>query len=106
MVNVFLWHKRFLEDRERLEDDNREGKKISAWTPKIIEKIRDFIENDPNSSLKMMEHDLNISKETIRIIVHEDFSKTKVRAKFIPNTLTAGKKWLRFNHSTEVIAAA
>ena len=28
-ANVFLWHKRFLEGRERL-DDNREGRPISA----------------------------------------------------------------------------
>ena len=29
-ANVFLWHKRFLGGRERLEDDNREGRPISA----------------------------------------------------------------------------
>ena len=29
-ANLFLWHKRFLEGRERLEDDNREGRPISA----------------------------------------------------------------------------
>ena len=29
-ANVFLWHERFLEDRERLEDDNREGRPIST----------------------------------------------------------------------------
>ena len=29
-ANVFLWHKRFLEGRKRLEDDNCEGRPISA----------------------------------------------------------------------------
>ena len=29
-ASVFLWHKRFLKGRERLEDDNREGRPISA----------------------------------------------------------------------------
>ena len=29
-ANSFLWHKRFSEGRERLEDDNREGRPISA----------------------------------------------------------------------------
>ena len=29
-ANVFLWHKRFLEGKKRLEDDNREEKSISA----------------------------------------------------------------------------
>ena len=54
-VNVFLWHKRFLEGRERLEDENREGRPISAGTPGMIEKVSNFIANDRNGSLKMME---------------------------------------------------
>ena len=29
-ANVFLWHKRFLGGREKLEDDNREGRPIST----------------------------------------------------------------------------
>ena len=41
-ASVFLWYKRFLEGRERLEDDNREGRPISARTPEIIEKVRDY----------------------------------------------------------------
>ena len=37
--NVFLWHKPFLESRERLEADNREGRPILARrTPEMIEK--------------------------------------------------------------------
>ena len=44
-----------MEDRERLEDDNRGGRPISARIPEMIEKVRDFIANDRNPSLKMME---------------------------------------------------
>jgi len=55
----------------------------------MIEK-RDFVANDRNAShkqyiLKMMEEALNISRETIRIILHEDLGKTKVCAKFVPH---------------------
>ena len=57
-ANVFLWHKRFLEGRERLEDNNHEGRPISFRTPKMIEKVRDFIANYRNASLKMMEEAL------------------------------------------------
>ena len=52
--NVFLWYERFLEGRERLEDDNREGRLISARTPEMIEKVRGFIANDRNALMKMM----------------------------------------------------
>ncbi|EGI67907.1 FLJ37770-like protein [Acromyrmex echinatior] len=81
---VFEWHKRFLEGREILEDDKKSGRPILVRTSEMIEKVRDFVANDRNASLKMMEEGLNI-RETIRTILHEDFGKTKVRAKFVPH---------------------
>ena len=36
-ANIFLWHKRFLEGRERLEDDNCEGRSISAMLIKFFD---------------------------------------------------------------------
>ncbi|KAG5331640.1 SETMR methyltransferase, partial [Acromyrmex charruanus] len=81
---VFEWHKRFLEGRETFEDDKKSGQPILIRTPKIIEKVRDFVANDRNASLKMMEEALNISREMIRTILHEDSGKTKVCAKFVP----------------------
>ena len=41
-ANVFLWHTRFLGGRERLEDDNRERRPISARTPEMIEQQRNY----------------------------------------------------------------
>lgn len=105
-ANVFLWYKRFSEGRETLEDDSREGRPISARTPEMIEKVREFVENDRNASLKMMEEALNISRETIRTILHEDLGKTKVCAKFVPHTLTDAQKAARVIHAEEVVAAA
>ncbi|KAG5307706.1 GVQW3 protein, partial [Acromyrmex insinuator] len=75
---VFEWHKRFLEGRETLEDDKKSGRPILVRTPEMIEKVRDFVANDRNASLKMMDEALNISRETIRTILHEDLGKTKV----------------------------
>ncbi|GJQ80078.1 hypothetical protein Trydic_g18529, partial [Trypoxylus dichotomus] len=46
--------------REKLEDDDIEEVPISVRTPEITEKIRGFIGNDRNASLKMMKDDLNI----------------------------------------------
>ncbi|KAG5346605.1 SETMR methyltransferase, partial [Acromyrmex charruanus] len=83
---VFEWHKRFLEGRETLEDDKKSGRPILVRTPEMIEKVRDFVANDRNASLKMMEEALNISREMIRTILHEDLGKTKVCAKFVPHT--------------------
>ncbi|GJQ68948.1 hypothetical protein Trydic_g6134 [Trypoxylus dichotomus] len=67
----------------------------------MIEKVRGFI-----TSSKMVEEDLNISKEAITMILHENFIKTRVCTKFILHALTDGPKWVPVNHSREVVAAA
>ncbi|GJQ67320.1 hypothetical protein Trydic_g8220 [Trypoxylus dichotomus] len=54
----------------------------------MIGKVRGFTENDRNSSLKMMEEDLNTNEGTIGTIIQEDLGKTVVSTKFIPHTLT------------------
>ncbi|EGI59937.1 FLJ37770-like protein [Acromyrmex echinatior] len=97
---VFEWHKHFLEGRETLEDDKKSGRPILVRTPEMIEKVRDFVANDRNASLKMMEEALNI-KETIRTILHEDLGRTKVCAKFIPHTLRSDQKLARINYSRD-----
>ncbi|KAG5331688.1 SETMR methyltransferase, partial [Acromyrmex heyeri] len=98
-LRSMFWHKRFLEDRETLEDDKKSGRPILVRTPEMIQKVRDFVANDRNASLKMMEEALNISRETIRIILHEDLGKTKVCAKFVPHTLRSDQKSARINYS-------
>jgi len=103
---VFEWHKRFLEGRETLEDDKKSGRPILVRTPEMIEKVRNFVANDRNASLKMIEEALNISRETIRTILHEDLGKTKVYAKFVPHTLRSDQKSMRINHSRDIVAAA
>ncbi|KAG5347708.1 SETMR methyltransferase, partial [Acromyrmex charruanus] len=103
---IFEWHKCFLEGRETLEDDKKSGRPILLRTPEMIEKVRDFVSNDRNASLKMMEEALNISRETIRTILHEYLGKTKVCAKFIPHTLRSDQKSARINYSRDIVAAA
>ncbi|KAG5318823.1 SETMR methyltransferase, partial [Pseudoatta argentina] len=98
---VFEWHKRFLEGRETLEDDKKSGRPILVRTPEMIEKVRDFVANDRNASLKMMEEALNISRETIRTILYEDL----VCAKFVPHTLRSDQKSARINYSRDIVAA-
>jgi hypothetical protein len=104
--NVFLWHKRFLDGRDTLEDDKHTGRPSSSRTPEIIEKVRDFVANNRCASLRMMEEALNINKETIRTILHEDLGKTKVCAKFVPYTLTNEQKSKRSAHCRDIISAA
>ena len=66
-ANVFLWHKRCLEGRERLEDDNREGRSISARTHGIIEKQRYYLKeirsNWPNNYWRILSRSFEASDD-------------------------------------------
>ncbi|UYV82484.1 hypothetical protein LAZ67_21002426 [Cordylochernes scorpioides] len=44
--NVFIWHKRFSDGRNTLEDDKHTGRPSSSKTPESIEKVREFVENN------------------------------------------------------------
>ena len=45
-ARVFQWHKRILEGRESVKDDDRPGRPRTAVTEDNIEKVRDVIRKD------------------------------------------------------------
>jgi len=102
--SVFLWHKRFLDGRQSLEDEKHTGRPISSRTMDIIEKVHNFIEKNCCASLRLMESSLDINKEAIRSILHDNLGKTKVCAKFVPHTLTIEQKSKRSAHCKDIIS--
>ncbi|UYV67133.1 hypothetical protein LAZ67_4004027 [Cordylochernes scorpioides] len=52
--NVFIWHKRFSDGRNTLEDDKHTGRPSSSKTPESIEKVREFVENNDGRVLKRL----------------------------------------------------
>jgi len=83
-----------LNGRESLKDEGTYGK-ANFNSKTRNDRKSDFVTNACNASLKMMEKTLNINRKTIRTIFHEDLSKTKVCAKFVPHTLTDKQKLMR-----------
>ena len=70
-------------------------------TENCIETVREFIKNQPKSSLKFMEMKLNISKTSIYRIWTEHLC-----ARFVPHKLTDYQKLLRILHSKDIIKEA
>ncbi|GFY14444.1 FLJ37770-like protein [Trichonephila clavipes] len=54
----------------------------------------------------MMSDSLNINKEAIQILLHEDLDKTKVCAEFVPHTLSPEQKTMKRAHCRDIISAA
>ncbi|UYV71748.1 hypothetical protein LAZ67_9000217 [Cordylochernes scorpioides] len=90
--NVFIWHIRFSDGRNTLEDDKHTGRPSSSKTPESIEKGREFVANNRSASLRMMAEVLHINKETIRTILHEDLGKAKVWTSFLPMKMPSKTK--------------
>lgn len=103
---VFEWHKRFCEGRESLEDDRRTPPPRSVHTAENIAKVRDYIANDRSATVRMMEEDLGINRETIRLIIKEDLGKTKVCSRFVPHHLTDDQKRGRVRHCRDLVSTA
>ncbi|UYV82444.1 K02A2.6-like [Cordylochernes scorpioides] len=66
--NVFIWHKRFSDGRNTLEDDKHTGRPSSSKTPESIEKVREFVENNDGRDIKIIHYVIEgwpISKKDI-----------------------------------------
>ncbi|KAG5324965.1 SETMR methyltransferase, partial [Acromyrmex heyeri] len=72
---VHEWYTRFKNGREDINDDPHVGQAKFVITPESIEKVRDFLNIHPKSSLRFMEIELGMSKDSIhRIVNHSPYS--------------------------------
>nr|XP_045001723.1 protein GVQW3 isoform X1 [Jaculus jaculus] len=102
-ARVFDWHKRFKEGREDIRDDARSGRPITHRTDENIRKVKDLVCSNRQLTVRMMAEELNLDKETVRLILKENLNMRKVSAKVISDILKdetkAGK--FRSDHSKE-----
>ena len=80
--------KRFRDGREDINDDEHTGRPKSVITENSTEIAREFIKNEPKSSLKFMESEWNISKTSIYRILTDHLGLRKVCARFVLHKLT------------------
>lgn len=100
---VHEWYTRFKDGREDVNDDQHVGQSKFVITENAIKTVREFIKNQPKSSLKLMEMELNISKTSIYRILTEHLGLRKVCSRFVPHKLTDDQKLRRIQHSKDII---
>jgi transposase len=91
-ARVFEWHKRFSEGREDVKGDERPGRPCTSKTNENVEKIEKIVRIGRRLSIRMIAEMVNIDKETVRHVLHEDLNMTKVCAKMVPRLLTPEQK--------------
>ncbi|XP_015376246.1 PREDICTED: putative uncharacterized protein FLJ37770 [Diuraphis noxia] len=80
---VFEWHKRFREGREEVEDDLRVGRPCCSKTNDNISKINEIVRKYRRLDIRMIAEMVNIDKETVRQILHDELNMTKVCVKMV-----------------------
>jgi hypothetical protein len=93
--NVSKCFKLFQDGRDNLQEDPRSGRPSTSRNSDTIANVREMVTRDLRWPLRMMADELNINKEKIRQILHEDLRRGKIRAKFIPHRLRDREKQQR-----------
>lgn len=86
-ARVFDWHKRFKEGRKDVRDDARSGRPVTHRTDENIQKVKDLVCSNRQLTVRMMAEELNLDKETVRLILKENLNMRKVSTKAISGIL-------------------
>ena len=72
-------------------------------TPEIIDQIHELILEERQISSKSIAEQLDISREPVGSIIHEDLDMPKLSAKWVPKFLNADQKRQRCQSSEQLL---
>lgn len=101
-ARVFDWHKRFKEGREDVRDDARSGRPVTHRTDENIQKVKDLVCSNRRLTVRMMAEELNLDKETVRLILKENLNMRKISAKVVSGILKDEPKPQRFDFQSDL----
>jgi hypothetical protein len=76
-----------VESREEVEDDERPRLHSTSKTEENVQKISEIVRKDRLLSIRMVAEMVNMDKETVRQIQHDQLNMRKVCAKMVPKNL-------------------
>lgn len=97
------WSKLFRWGRESLEDDPREGGRVTVTTPENIQFVEDIVLSDSRLKTKEIAAQSGISKTSVLRILHKHLHMTKISARWVPRILSAVQKQRRIECCEEFL---
>ena len=91
-ASVFEWHKSFKEGREPVRDDERCERSKEVRTPKLIGRIKNFMDKDRRVSIETISAQFDVSVGTVHTIIREELKMRKICVKFVPRVLREDQK--------------
>jgi len=89
---VYMWVKRFSEGRESVTDGERSRQPATSRTEENIAKIRQIVHENRRLTVRCIEEQVNIDRETVRKILTVDLDMRMVCTKMAPKKLTKEQK--------------
>jgi len=102
-TQVFGWFKMFKEGREEIGDAQRPGRPSTSKTDANIEKVGENVRQNRRLSIPAVAELINMHKETVRQILHNNFNMKKVYSKMMQRFLTPEQKEIRMNICADVL---
>ena len=90
---VFLWHKRFKEGREDVEDNPRCGRPSISRNETSVELVKQMARGNRRSTVRLISDELGLNRNTVWKIITEDLGMRKVCGNVVPKFL---------NHDQEI----
>ncbi len=94
-TRVRVWHKRFKDGLTTFKDTPHTGRPHSTRTNRNIDKVRQLLDADKQSSIRDIADKLNLKKSSVHNILKKDLQLSKLAPKMIPKILTEEQKRFR-----------
>ena len=89
---VFLWHQRFKEGREDVEDDPRSGRPSTSRNETNIELVKKMVHGNCWLTVLLISNELGLNQNSVWQIITEDLGMCKICAKMVPKLLNYDQK--------------
>ena len=102
-TEVFERQKRFVKDREDVEDDPRLGRPCTSTTDTNIEKVQQLVCSDCRLTICIIANKVGMDKETVHTILDDTLGMQKVCGKMVPRLLTQEQKAQHLNACQDIL---
>jgi hypothetical protein len=82
--SVLEWHRRFMEGREDVQGDPRNGQPKTYRTDANVDRVRTLVCSDGRLGVRLIAEELNMNRETVQQILTEDLGMRKFSPKMEP----------------------
>ena len=103
-TTVKFWAAEFKRGRTSLKDEERSGRPKTATTDDNIAQVHQILLDNRRIKVREIAEAMNMSKERVCHVLHEDLGMRKLSARWVPRLLTLDQKRVRMNVSNALLA--